>query len=82
MAAVRIFGNAYVSKGPPWAKKGGGVRMGRLGFPPGTLPSHLTSYLFKKGGIPAACASETAHLSGAARVQAMNVCIARKVKGR
>jgi len=82
MAAVKVFGQAYVRKGPPWAKKGGGVALGRLGFPPGTLPKHLTPYLFKKGGIPAQCARETADLAGRAeRVFKMNACVAR-LKGR
>jgi len=82
MAAVKVFGQAYVSKGPPWAKKGGGVRLGRLGFPPGTLPSHLRPYLFKKGGIPAECARETAHLAGSAeRIFKMNACVSRR-KGK
>lgn len=78
MSAIRVAGNGYISKGPPWAKRFGGLKLGRLGFPPGTLPKHLIPYLFAKGGDPAACARETVELSGANRVMGMNVCIARK----
>jgi len=81
MAAVKVAGNAYITKGPPWAKRFGGLKLGRLGFPPGTLPPKLKPYLFKKGGVPAECARETADLTGADRVMAMNVCVARK-KGK
>jgi len=38
MAAVRIAGNAYLRKGPPWARRGGGFAVGRLAYPPGTVP--------------------------------------------
>jgi len=79
VSAVRVAGNAYISKGPPWAKRFGGLKLGRLGFPPGTLPRHLVPFLFTNE--PRTCATETARLSGADRVMAMNVCIAR-VKGR
>jgi len=77
MAAVKVAGNAYITKGPEWAKRFGGLKLGRLGYPPGTLPPHLKGYLFKKGGDPAKCAAETKGLSGADRVRSMNVCIAR-----
>ena len=79
MSAVKVAGNAYISKGPPWAKRFGGLRLGRLGYAPGTLPPHLVPYLFTTE--PRQCATETAKLSGTNRVLAMNVCIAR-VKGR
>ena len=80
MGAVRVFGNAYVSKGPPWGRRGGGLRLGRLGYAPGTLPPQLEPYLFTTE--PRQCATETAKLSGASRVMAMNVCIARVKRGR
>lgn len=81
MSAVKVAGNAYISKGPPWAKRFGGLRLGRLGYAPGTLPPQLSPFLFTKGGDPATCARETANLSGANRVMSMNVCIAR-LRGR
>lgn len=77
MSAIRVAGNAFISKGPPWARRFGGLKLGRLGFPPGTLPKHLIPYLFKKGGIPATCAAETVKLTGANRVMSMNTCVAR-----
>lgn len=81
MSAVRLSeaGNAYVTKAPPWSKDL--FKLGRLGYPPGTLPPQLVPYLFTKGGTPAECARETANLTGANRVQSMNVCVARK-RGR
>jgi len=51
MAAVRVFGNAYIRKGPPWARRLGGLALGRLAYPPGTLPPHLEPYLLKPGDV-------------------------------
>lgn len=77
MSAVRVAGNAFITKGPPWARRFGGLKLGRLGYPPGTLPPQLTRYLFQRGGVPAQCARETQNLHGANRVMSMNVCVAR-----
>ncbi len=82
MAAVPISqaGRAYITKAPPWSKSA--FKLGRLGFEPGKVPDHLKNYLFKKGGIPAACAAETKNLEGrASRVIAMNACVSAKIKG-
>lgn len=49
MAAVKVGEEAYITKSPPWAKKP--FKMGRLGFPPGTVPPHLYPYLLKKGDV-------------------------------
>jgi len=51
MASVRVFGNYYIRKGPPWAKRWGGLALGRLAFQPGTIPPHLEPYLLKKGDV-------------------------------
>lgn len=51
MAAVKVFGHYYIRKGPPWAKRFGGLALGRLAFEPGRIPPHLEPYLFKKGQI-------------------------------
>lgn len=51
MGAVRIAGNAYITKGPPWAYRFSGLKLGRLGFPPGKVPAHLYPYLLKKGDV-------------------------------
>lgn len=50
MAAVRM-GGGYITKGPPWAKRFGGLKLGRLGFPPGAVPKHLYPYLLKRGDV-------------------------------
>jgi len=50
MAAVRM-GSGYITKGPPWAKRFGGLKLGRLGFPPGATPPQLRPYLLKKGDV-------------------------------
>lgn len=50
MAAVRM-GSGYITKGPPWAKRFGGLKLGRLGFPPGKVPPQLEPYLLKKGDV-------------------------------
>jgi len=75
MGAVRIAGDAYITKGPPWARRFGGLKLGRLGYPPGTLPAHLKKFLLTTE--PRKCADETKDKSGVNRVLAMNVCIAR-----
>lgn len=50
MAAIRM-GSGYITKGPPWAKRWGGLKLGRLGFEPGSVPPHLKPYLLKKGDV-------------------------------
>ena len=50
MSAVRM-GSGYITKGPPWARRGGGYKLGRLAFPPGRVPPQLVPYLLKKGDV-------------------------------
>jgi len=50
MAAIRIAGG-YITKGPPWAKRWGGLKLGKLGWGPGETPPHLQAYFFKEGEI-------------------------------
>jgi len=74
MAAVRLGEEAYITFAPPWSKRM--FKMGRLGFPPGKVPSHLYPYLFKKGEIkPIADECRAEGKAGAALVE----CIYRKV---
>ena len=51
MGAVRVAGNAYITKGPPWAYRFSGLKLGRLGFPPGRVPPQLVPYLLKTGDV-------------------------------
>ena len=73
-------GNAILYNSVPWSRRL--VSLKTRSFPKGSVPSHLMSHLFKKGGDPATCARETADKSGAARVQGMNACISRLLKKR
>ena len=73
-------GNAILYNSVPWSHRL--VSLKTRSFPKGSVPSHLMSYLFAKGGDPATCARETADKSGATRVQAMNSCISRLRKKR
>jgi len=71
--ALQAAGNAIVYPAVPWSKRLFSLKT--RSFPKGAVPKHLLGYLFKKGGVPAACAKETADKSGAARVHAMNSCV-------
>ena len=73
-------GNAILYNSVPWSRRLVSLKV--RSFPKGSVPSHLLTYLFKKGGDPATCARETADKSGAARVQGMNACISRLLKRR
>jgi len=73
-------GNAIVYPSVPWSHRLFSLKS--QSFPKGSVPPHLTSYLFKKGGDPATCAKQTADKSGAARVFAMNSCISALRGGR
>ena len=80
MAGISLSaaGNAIVYPSVPWSKRLFSLKT--ESFPKGAVPRHLLQYLFKKGGDPATCASETRDKSGAARVLAMNSCISRLKK--
>lgn len=74
-------GNAILYNAVPWSHRL--VSLKTQSFPKGAVPNHLRGYLFKKGGVPAECARETADKSGAARVISMNACVsARKGRGK
>ena len=73
-------GNAILYNSVPWSHRL--VSLKTQSFPKGAVPTHLMSYLFTKGGVPAACARETADKSGAARVLSMNACVSKTLKGR
>jgi len=80
MAGISLVeaGKGIIYQSVPWAHNITSLK--RASFPKGSVPDHLVPYLFKKGGIPATCASETANLSGASRVRAMNACVSAKKK--
>ena len=73
-------GNAILYNSVPWSKRL--VSLKTRSFPKGSVPAHLMSYLFAKGGDPATCARETINMSGATRVHGMNSCISRLRKRR
>jgi len=71
-------GEAIVYPAVPWSKRLFSLKT--RSFPKGSVPRHLVQYLFKKGGVPASCARETADKSGAARVHAMNSCVSTALR--
>lgn len=71
-------GSAILYNSVPWSKRLFSLKT--ASFPKGAVPRHLVSYLFSKGGTPATCARETANMSGAGRVRAMNACISKTLK--
>ena len=73
--ALTQAGEAIVYPAVPWSKRLFSLKT--RSFPKGAVPRHLLQFLFKKGGDPATCASETRDKSGAARVVSMNACISR-----
>ena len=82
MAGISLVnaGNAILYNAVPWSKRL--VSLKTRSFPKGSVPKHLLQYLFKKGGVPATCARETANKSGAARVHAMNSCVSTALRKR
>ena len=73
-------GNAILYNSVPWSHRL--VSLKTRSFPKGSVPRHLMQFLFKKGGVPATCARETADKSGAARVHAMNSCVSMALRKR
>jgi len=71
-------GEAIVYPAVPWSKRLFSLKV--RSFPKGSAPRHLVQFLFKKGGVPATCARETADKSGAARVHAMNSCVSSALR--
>lgn len=71
-------GNAIVYNAVPWSHRLFSLKT--RSFPKGSVPAHLLDYLFKKGGVPASCARDTADKSGSARVHAMNSCVSMALK--
>ncbi len=76
--ALTEAGNAIVYPAVPWSKRLFSLKV--RSFPKGSVPRHLMGFLFKKGGVPASCAKETADKAGAARVHAMNSCVSLALK--
>jgi len=80
MAGISLSaaGNAIVYPSVPWSKRLFSLKT--RSFPKGSVPRHLAPFLFKKGGVPATCARETADKSGASRVHAMNSCVSAALR--
>lgn len=73
-------GRAILYNSVPWSHRL--VSLKTRSFPKGSVPRHLMPFLFKKGGVPATCARETADKSGAARIHAMNSCVSMALRKR
>ncbi|MBA7529655.1 hypothetical protein ES705_21853 [subsurface metagenome] len=82
MAGISLSaaGNAIVYPAVPWSKRLFSLKI--RSFPKGSVPLHLVKFLFKKGGVPATCAKETADKAGATRVHAMNACVSAALRGK
>lgn len=80
MAGISLTqaGEAIIYPSVPWSKRLFSLKT--RSFPKGSVPRHLAPFLFKKGGVPATCARETADKSGAARVHAMNSCVSTALR--
>ena len=78
--ALTQAGEAIVYPAVPWSKRLFSLKT--RSFPKGSVPRHLVSFLFKKGGVPATCAHETAGKAGAARIHAMNSCVSTALRKR
>jgi len=80
MAGISLTeaGNAIVYPAVPWSKRLFSLKT--RSFPKGSVPRHLLQFLFKKGGVPATCASQTRDKSGAARIHAMNSCVSTALR--
>ena len=76
--ALAQAGEAIVYPSVPWSKRLFSLKI--RSFPKGSVPRHLVSYLFKKGGVPATCAAQTRDKAGAARVHAMNSCVSAALR--
>lgn len=69
---------AHPAKGVSWSK--GPIIIKRLAFPKGAVPAHLEAYTGKFKEAGKACGISTAGAKGAARVHAINACVAAKLK--
>jgi len=76
--ALTQAGEAIIYPAVPWSKRLFSLKT--RSFPKGSVPRHLIGFLFKKGGVPASCAKETAGKAGAARVHAMNSCVSTALR--
>jgi hypothetical protein len=76
--ALTNAGNAIVYSAVPWSHRLFSLKT--RSFPKGAVPSHLMSYLFTRGGVPAKCAQETQGKAGAARIHSMNSCVSMALK--
>lgn len=57
-----------------------GVYVAKQSFPNGVTPEHLKKFTDDFGNAAKGCASDTKELEGNERVDAMNACIAGKLK--
>jgi len=82
MAGITLAqaGEAIVYPAVPWSKRLFSLKT--RSFPKGSVPRHLAPFLFKKGGVPATCARETADKAGAARIHSMNSCVSTALRKR
>lgn len=80
MAGITLAqaGEAIVYPAVPWSKRLFSLKT--RSFPKGSVPRHLVPFLFKKGGVPATCASQTRDKTGATRVHAMNACVSAALR--
>jgi len=80
MAGISLTqaGEAIIYPAVPWSHRLFSLKI--RSFPKGSVPRHLVQFLFKKGGVPATCARETADKAGAARVHAMNSCVSAALR--
>jgi len=76
--ALAQAGEAIVYPSVPWSKRLFSLKT--RSFPKGSVPRHLVQFLFKKGGVPATCARETADKAGATRIHAMNACVSAALR--
>ncbi len=71
--------NAIIKKAPAWSKKL--VYMAKRSFPKGTIPAHLEGYTRDFAAAAPGCAQSVKGMpTGPEKVQAMNGCMAQKLR--
>jgi len=74
-------GDAILYNTPSWAKGGKAIAgIKRRSFPKGETPAHLQQFTDDFAQAARTCANQTSNLSGADRVQAMNGCVAERLR--
>jgi hypothetical protein len=72
-------GNVIVKHAPPWSKKL--TYFARRSFAPGEIPAHLEGYARDFGAAAPGCAATVKGMpSGPEKVQALNGCMAAKLR--